>query len=225
MKKPIWLSWSSGKDSAYSFYELSRGSEYEITGLVTTVTKTFDRVSMHGTRRDILHWQADTLGVPLYEVEIPAPCTNAIYESTMSELITKAKAAGVAHMAFGDLFLEDVKAYRERMLQDTGITPVFPLWARDTRRLSQAIVDDGFRATITCVDPKQLAPHFVGRLYDHQFLADLPPSVDPCGENGEFHSVVTAGPIFNESLSVRNGDIVRRDGFVFADVQKDLLIV
>ena len=216
----VWLSWSSGKDSAFALKTLIESEDYEVTGLVTTVTEKFGRVSMHATRLSLLRRQADRLSIPLEIVSIPFPCTNEIYESKMRALIEKAVLQDVTHMALGDIFLEDVRKYRETQLQGTGITPIFPLWGLDSKKLSRQLASEGFKAKITCVDPKQLSQDFVGRDYGDAFLDDLPDGVDPCGENGEFHSFVYEAPIFSSAINVTVGDIVTRDGFVFADVMQ-----
>jgi uncharacterized protein (TIGR00290 family) len=196
-----------------------RARELEVLGLLTTLTRDFGRVSMHGVREEILDRQAEALGLPCRKVLIPAGCTNADYERAMGETLSAARAQGVSRLVFGDLFLEDVRAYRERTLSGTGITPVFPLWGRDTRQLAREIVDSGVAATVVCVDPRALPKSFAGRPFDADFLADLPKGVDPCGENGEFHTCVTGGPMFRQPIRVVAGDTVARDGFVFADLR------
>ena len=213
-----WLSWSSGKDSAWSLENLRRGGEHEVTGLFTTVNAQFDRVAMHAVRRTLLEAQAKAAGLDLHVIDIPYPCPNADYERIMGAFVAKAQAHGVAAMAFGDLFLADIRAYRERQLADTGIAPLFPLWERDTRKLAAEMIDGGLVAHLTCVDPRKLDRAFAGRRFDHALLADLPAGIDPCGENGEFHTFVSAGPMFRAAIPVRCGDVVERDGFVFADM-------
>jgi uncharacterized protein (TIGR00290 family) len=212
------LSWSSGKDSAWTLARLRAEGRFEIVGLVTTLNEQFARVAMHGVRAALLGQQAEAAGVPLWPVPLPHPCPNEEYEARMRALIARAQAAGVTHMAFGDLFLEDVRAYRERMLAGSGIEPVFPLWGSDTRALAREMVAGGLRAVLTCVDPRKLDGAFAGRAFDAQLLADLPPGVDPCGENGEFHSFCFAGPMFRHTIDIDVGERVERDGFLFADL-------
>ncbi|MEE9208747.1 MAG: ATP-binding protein [Gemmatimonadota bacterium] len=214
----VWLWWSSGKDSAWALHVLGDDPALQITGLVTTVTADFDRVSMHAVRTEIVRRQAEAAGLPLHLVEIPYPCDNATYEARARSLIEAARSSGVRAMAFGDLFLEDVRAYREDLLAGSGIEPMFPLWGLDTAELSAAMITGGLEATVTCVDPGQLAVTFAGRAYDASFLEDLPAEVDPCGENGEFHTCATAGPMFSGRIEVCPGKILTRDGFVFADL-------
>jgi uncharacterized protein (TIGR00290 family) len=213
-----WLSWSSGKDSAWSLQALRRGGEAQVTALFTTVNAAFDRVAMHAVRRALVEAQAKAAGLALHLIEIPYPCPNADYERIMGAFVAKAKAQGVEAMAFGDLFLDDIREYRERQLAGTGIAPLFPLWGRDTRALAREMIAGGLVAHVTCVDPRKLDASFAGRTFDPAFVADLPPGTDPCGENGEFHSFVSAGPMFRAPLQVRRGDIIERDGFVFADL-------
>jgi len=213
-----WMSWSSGKDSALALYHAMRGGEVEPIGLLTMVNAEFDRVAMHGVRRALLDAQAAALGLPLHVVELPWPCSNEAYEQLMSAAVSTAVSAGVEVMIFGDLFLEDVRAYRERMLDGTGLRPLFPLWQRPTGELAQELVRSGMRAVVTCVDRAQAPPELAGRWYDEDFLAGLPPGVDRCGENGEFHTVVVDGPDFSAPIPVAVGEVVERDGFVFADV-------
>jgi uncharacterized protein (TIGR00290 family) len=212
-----WLSWSSGKDSAWSLNVL-RAGEAEVTALFTTVNAAFDRVAMHAVRRELLEAQARAAGLDLHVIEIPHPCPNADYERIMGAFVEKARAQGVEAMAFGDLFLADIRAYRERQLAGTGIAPLFPLWGRDTRTLANDMIDGGLEAHITCLDPAKLDRAFAGRAFDRAFLADLPDGVDPCGENGEFHTFVTAGPMLRVPIATRVGDVIERDGFVFADL-------
>ena len=212
------VSWSSGKDSAYALWEARRAGELDIVGVLTTVTAAFERVSMHGVRELLLDRQAAELGLSCRKIRIPSPCPNEVYEALMGRALAEAKAEGITHFVFGDLFLEDIRAYREAKLEAVGVRAVFPLWGRDTRALSLAMLEHGFRARTTCIDPQQLAPSFAGREFDARFLSELPPSVDPCGENGEFHTFVTAGPMFAHEIAVRPGEVVERDGFVFADL-------
>jgi uncharacterized protein (TIGR00290 family) len=219
MTKPkLLLSWSSGKDSAWTLHRLRVQNDYEIVGLVTTMNEEFRRVAMHAVREELLEAQAHATGLPLWRVPLPHPCPNAEYEARMRTLIERARAANVTHMAFGDLFLEDVRAYRERQLADTGITPVFPLWGLDTATLAREMLRNDLRALLTCVDPRLVAREFAGREFDERLLAALPLQADPCGENGEFHTFCYAGPMFRIPIAIRAGDIIERDGFVFADV-------
>lgn len=192
--------------------------EFEITALLTTINRTHDRVAMHAVREALLDAQAAAAGLPLVKVGIPSPCPNEIYERAMAEAMAQAGAEGVTHMIFGDLFLEDIRKYREENLAKCGIAPVFPLWGRDTRILAQEMLAGGLRAYLTCVDPKKLDASFAGRSFDEKLLADFPSGIDPCGENGEFHTCVVAGPMFTSPVPITAGEIVERDGFVFADL-------
>jgi uncharacterized protein (TIGR00290 family) len=212
------LAWSSGKDSAWSLHVLRQQGEVEVVGLLTTVNQAFDRVAMHAVRRELLAAQAAAVGLPLTTVEIPYPCSNAEYEAAMAAAMARARGDGVAAVAFGDLFLEDVRRYREDRMHGTGLAPLFPIWGIPTDVLARRMVDAGLRARLTCVDPKKLPPTFVGRDFDAALLADLPADIDPCGERGEFHSFAYAGPMFERPVPIRNGDVVDRDGFVFADL-------
>jgi uncharacterized protein (TIGR00290 family) len=219
MSRPrLLLSWSSGKDSAWALHRLRQSHDFEIVGLVTTVNETHARVAMHGVREVLLRAQAEAAGLPLWRVPLPHPCPDVEYEDRMRALIGRAHAAGVTHMAFGDLFLEDVRAYRIRQLAGTGIEPVFPLWGLPTAALARDMLAAGLRATLSCVDPRQLASAHAGRAYDMALLDALPDGVDPCGERGEFHTFCHAGPMFRAPLAVTTGGIVERDGFVFADI-------
>jgi uncharacterized protein (TIGR00290 family) len=218
MKKKALLSWSSGKDSAWALHVLRQQGEYEVTGLITTINSAFDRVAMHSTRRALVEQQAEAAALPLIAVSLPWPCSNADYERIMKTVCDQAVARGVSAIAFGDLFLADIRAYRERQLKDTGLEPLFPLWQIPTGELARKMVSAGLQAKLVCVDPRKLAPEFAGRDFDEQFLADLPPEVDPCGENGEFHSFVHAGPMFSQEIPVVTGERVQRDGFWFCDV-------
>jgi uncharacterized protein (TIGR00290 family) len=221
MADEVWLCWSSGKDSAWALRELQREPGVRVTTLVTTMNTTFDRVAMHAVRRELVERQARAAGLSLEAVEIPWPCSNAEYEESMRRLVERALAAGVTRMAFGDLFLEDVRAYREKMLAGTGLEPSFPLWGRDTKELAAEMVAEGLEAVVTCVDPKALDPGFAGHRFDAGFLASLPADVDPCGERGEFHTFACNGPMFEAPIAVRSGEVVQRDGFVFADLLPD----
>jgi len=218
MKPRLWLSWSSGKDSAWALHALRRQDAYEICGLLTTINATAERVAMHAVRETLLEKQAEAAGLPLIKVPIPYPCPNEAYEAAMTRAMDRAKDEKVAVMAFGDLFLEDVRRYRIEKLAPTGIDPVFPIWGIPTDRLAREMVTAGLRAHITCVDPKQLDPKFAGRVFDDGFLDDLPDGVDPCGENGEFHSFAFAGPMFKAPIKVVPGETVERDGFLFSDL-------
>jgi uncharacterized protein (TIGR00290 family) len=214
---PFALSWSGGKDSALALWTLRRRL-HEPKALITTVTESYERISMHGVRRELLARQAEELGIPLVEVVIPASCVNDVYEARMAEAFAAAPLAGVEAVAFGDLFLEDVRAYREERLAAAGRCGLFPLWGKDTAALAREFTDAGFEATLVCVDPRALDASFAGRRYDERLLRDLPPGVDPCGENGEFHTFVAAGPIFAAPIAYELGEVVERDGFVFCDL-------
>jgi uncharacterized protein (TIGR00290 family) len=191
----------------------------DIVGLLTTVTGPFDRVSMHGVRSEVLEAQAKALGLPVHSVPIPYPCPNEVYEREMARALATLASEGVSQVIFGDLFLQEVRSYREEKMAATGLVPLFPLWGRDTRRLAEEMVAAGLEATIVCLDPRQLPARFAGRKFDARLLSELPPEVDPCGERGEFHTCVTAGPMFDRPLDVRPGPVVERDGFVFADLE------
>jgi uncharacterized protein (TIGR00290 family) len=217
MKRTL-LSWSSGKDSAWSLYLLRQQNEHEIVGLLTTFNEAANRVAMHAVRRNLVEAQAEAIGIPLWDVDLPWPCANADYERIMMETCKAAVRAGIECIAFGDLFLTDIRAYRENQLENSGLQPIFPVWGMPTRELAHSMIESGVRAKLTCVDPKVLAPEFVGKEFDEQLLSGLPPEIDPCGENGEFHTFVYAGPMFQHALSVGVGEIVSRDGFVFADL-------
>jgi uncharacterized protein (TIGR00290 family) len=212
------LSWSGGKDSALALYELREHSGSPPHALITTVTADYGRISMHGVRRELLVRQAQAAGLPLVEVEIPANCSNDVYEQRVGQALAEAPLAGTDTIAFGDLFLADIREYREERLRRVGKNAVFPLWGRDTGALAREFIAAGFEAVIVCVDPRRLDRSFAGRRFDAELLADLPPDVDPCGENGEFHTFVHAGPIFTAPIACQVGDTVTRDGFVFCDV-------
>jgi len=216
--KRVLLSWSSGKDSAWTLHILRQDPSIEVCALVTTLNSEFDRVAMHGVRRTVLEAQAAAAGLPLWAIPLPWPCSNEIYEKLMAEACRRALEEGIEAVAFGDLFLEDVRAYRVRQLAPTGLEPLFPLWQIPTDRLARDMIAGGLRARLTCIDTEQLAPEFAGREFDEALLRDLPPGADPCGEKGEFHSCVYAGPMFKAPLSIESGEIVRRERFVFADV-------
>jgi uncharacterized protein (TIGR00290 family) len=212
------LAWSSGKDSAWALHRLREEGEVEVIGLLTTINEAFDRVAMHAVRVELLRAQAQAVGLPLWPVMIPSPCSNEQYATAMRAAIDRARAEGVTVMAFGDLFLEDIRRYREEQLRGTGIEPRFPLWGLPTGELARAMIEGGLRARLTCVDPRKIDPSFAGRELDGALLADLPETVDPCGENGEFHSFAYDGPMFRHPVAIRAGEVVERDGFVFADL-------
>lgn len=212
------MSWSSGKDSALALHEVLQDDGIDVVGLLVTMNSDSDRVAMHAVRRTLLEKQAAALGLPLHLVQLPWPCPNSEYERLLTEALDAARADGVDAIVFGDLFLADIRAYREQQLADTGIEPLFPLWQRPTRALAEQMLDVGIEAVLTCVDPAKLPPSYAGRRFDKALLDELPGHVDPCGENGEFHTFVIAGPDFAASLDVEVGEVVERDGFVFADV-------
>jgi uncharacterized protein (TIGR00290 family) len=213
--------WSGGKDSAMALHALRKGRDYRITALLTTITEEYDRISMHGVRRALLERQAESLGLPLHAVLIPPQCINATYEERMKESLALHFARGVRRVAFGDIFLEDLRVYREKNLAQVGMQALFPVWKRDTRELAREFVRLGFRAITVCVDPRVLDASFAGRELDKSFFADLPPAVDACGENGEFHTFVFDGPIFQTPIPCRVGEKVLRDGFCFCDLQPE----
>jgi uncharacterized protein (TIGR00290 family) len=217
------LAWSSGKDSAFCLHVLRQAAARDplaprVAGLLCTVNETHDRVAMHAVRRELLARQAQAAGLPLLEVNIPSPCSNETYERAMGAALAAARADGITHVAFGDLFLVDIRRYREDKLAGTGIAPLFPLWGRPTRELADEMLAAGLVAHLTAVDPRQVPAALAGRRWDHALLAELPPTADPCGENGEFHTFVSAGPMFSRPIAVRAGEVVVRDGFVFADM-------
>ena len=217
--EPVLVAWSGGKDCALALRATVADPETRVAALLTTVTEEYGRISMHGVRRSLLLAQAASLGLPLVEVGIPADCPNELYEARMrSALDGQVRERGIRGVVFGDLFLEDVRAYRERQLAGTGVRGVFPLWGRATRELARELIDDGFRATVCVVDPRRVHPAFAGRAYDRPLLSDLPADVDPCGENGEFHTFVHDGPIFARPVSFELGVLVERDGFWFRDL-------
>ncbi len=215
----ILVSWSSGKDSGWMLHVLRSGGMGHPAALLTSVNESANRVAMHGVRTDVLRAQADAAGLPLVVVPLPSPCPNEIYEERMSTACRAAVADGFTHVAFGDLFLEDVRRYREERLAGTGLTPMFPLWGRPTAALAREMIHGGLEARLTCVDPRSIPAVFAGRAYDAGFLEELPPSADPCGERGEFHTCVLAGPMFSKRIDVEAGVTVERDGFVFADLR------
>lgn len=221
MKKRTLLSWSSGKDSAWALHVLRQHLDIDVVGLFCTVNQEFERVAMHAVRIELLHKQAENAGLPIKIIRIPYPCSNTNYKAIMKGFIEEAKQEGIVCFAFGDLFLEDVRKYRETNLADTGITPIFPLWGIPTRKLSDEMVNSGLRAKITCVDPKHLSSDFAGKEYDKLFLDQISADVDPCGENGEFHSFAFDGPMFKNAVKISVGETVYRDGFIFVDLLPD----
>ena len=214
----ILVSWSSGKDSAWMLHVLKQDPSAEIGGLLTTMNEQFDRVAMHAVRRRLLEAQAKAARIPLRTVPLPWPCTNDEYEARMRTAVAQAVAEGFTHVAFGDLFLEDVRKYREEKLAGTGLTPLFPIWGIPTDALAEQMIDSGLRSVLTCINPKHLDRSFAGRQFDRSLLSDLPASVDKCGERGEFHSFAWDGPMFDRPVPISIGEVVDRDGFVFADV-------
>lgn len=212
------ISWSSGKDSAWALCEARAAGLADVVGAITTFSEIYDRVAMHGVRASLLERQIAALGLPSLKVMLPTPCSNEIYEARFAAACEQLQRDGIRHIVFGDLYLEDIRAYRERQLAALGMTPIFPLWRRPTAALARAMIAGGLVAHLVCVDPRRLAREFAGRRFDARLLEELPPDVDPCGENGEFHTVVTAGPMFAAPIPVRPGEVVERDGFVFADV-------
>ena len=215
---PVVMSWSGGKDSALTLWRLRQNPAFGVRALLTTITEAYDRISMHAIRESILTRQASEIGLPVVRVPIPPDCPDALYQERMSEALDDPRIADVLHLAFGDLFLEDVRASRESQLATAGKQGVFPLWGEDTAELARSFIKNGFRAVLTCVDPRRLDESFAGRYFDESLLRDLPEGVDPCGENGEFHTLVFEGPIFSRPIRVEVGEIVRRAGFVFCDV-------
>lgn len=218
MGPKAFVSWSSGKDSAFALHEARRLGTADVVGLLTTVNEVHHRVAMHGTRESLLDRQVAATGLPCLKIPLPSPCPNEVYEARMAEACAHIRAQGVRHIVFGDLFLEDIRAYREARLREAGMEGVFPLWQRDTRVLAREMIDSGLVAHLVCVDPRRIDRRFAGRRYDTDLLAELPDTVDPCGENGEFHTAVSAGPMFAAPIPVEPGKVVERDGFVFADV-------
>ncbi|MCA9700629.1 MAG: adenine nucleotide alpha hydrolase [Myxococcales bacterium] len=212
------MSWSSGKDSCFALHELGRAGEHEIVGLLTTVNAEFDRVAMHGVRHQLLRLQAEALGLPLRVVELPYPCSNEEYQRRMGAFVEQVRREGVEAVMFGDLFLEDIRAYREEQLAGTGLHPIFPLWGRDTRTLAAEMLAAGIVATLSCVDTRVLPASLLGRRWDAALLAELPAGVDPCGERGEFHTFVSDGPGFSRAIAIEVGETVIREGFAYADL-------
>lgn len=218
MKKRTLLSWSSGKDSAWALHVLRRQSDMDVVGLFSTVNQEFERVAMHAVRNELLQQQAESVGLPIQVIPIPNPCSHAEYENIMGEFIAQVKEQRMDCIAFGDLYLEDIRKYREEKLDGTGITPTFPLWGKDTEALSKEMVEGGLRAIITCIDPRTMPSAFAGKEYNASFLEQIPAGVDPCGENGEFHSFAFDGPMFKSAVNIRVGETVSRDGFIFTDL-------
>ena len=218
MPVPVVFSWSGGKDSAMALHSVLRNPDYQVVSLLTTVTEQYERISMHGVRSELLRRQADSIGLPVEEVRIPPQCPNSIYETRMAEAVLRFRERGSMHFAFGDIFLEDLRSYREEKLLRANVSALFPIWKVDTRGLAARFVKDGFRAIVVCVDPRKLDTSFAGRELDAAFFRDLPPSVDPCGENGEYHTFVFDGPIFRSAVPVQIGQVVERDSFVFCDL-------
>jgi uncharacterized protein (TIGR00290 family) len=217
-RKRVVVSWSSGKDSAWSLHELRRRGDVEVVALVTSFNQEFGRAAMHGVRKELVEAQARAAGLPLWSAWLPWPCTNAVYEQRMGEIWARARAEDVEAVAFGDLFLEDVRVYRERQMKEAGLEPLFPVWGRETGALAREIIGAGVKARLTCVDPKRLDGRFAGREFDLGLLDEMPEGVDACGENGEFHTFVWAGPMFEGEIGVKGGEVVAREGFVFADL-------
>ena len=218
MRAALVFSWSGGKDSAMALHSLLRNPDFEVVALLTTVTETYDRISMHGVRRELLHRQAESIGLPVEEVTIPPQCPNSVYEERMGETILRYRGRGIRHLGFGDIFLEDLRAYRENKLMPADMTAVFPIWKVDTRELARRFIREKFRAITVCIDPRKLDPSFAGRELEASFFRDLPQDVDPCGENGEFHTFVFDGPIFRQPITVEMGAVVERESFVFCDL-------
>ena len=214
----VLLSWSSGKDSAWALHVLRENPRIEVTGLVTTVNEEYQRVAMHGVRRELLHAQARSARLPLLEVAIPSPCTNDEYEARWLAVMSAPEVGEATTVAFGDLFLEDIRDYRERLMSKVSLGTMYPVWGRDTRELAEEMIDAGTRAILTCIDPKVLPREFAGRSFDYELLRDLPEGVDPCGENGEFHTFVHSGPALHEDIEVERGQTIERGGFVFTEV-------
>lgn len=218
MSPKAFISWSSGKDSAFALHEARRLGLADVVGVLTTVNEVHDRVAMHGVRNTLLDRQIAELGLPAIKVPLPSPCPNEIYEARMAEATARIKAQGVRHMIFGDLFLEDIRAYRDQKLAAANMEAIYPLWRRETRALAEEMISSGLIAHIVCLDPRRIDRKFAGRRIDRDLLRELPPGIDPCGENGEFHTVVSAGPMFKSAIPVTIGETVERDGFIFTDV-------
>lgn len=217
MQKAV-VSWSSGKDCAFALHQVRTEGRVDVVGLLTTLNEENDRIAMHGVRKELLQMQLEALDLPAEMVMLPMPCDNETYRQRVGLTVEKLRGRGVKQVIFGDLFLEDIRQYREEQMQGCGLDPVFPLWQRDTSQLCRNMVDSGLQAVVTCVDQRVLSAEYLGRQYDHQFLDDLPPDIDPCGENGEFHTLVTAGPMFSWPIAVKIGEKVFRGDFAFVDV-------
>ncbi len=218
LKEPVLICWSGGKDSSLALQAVLSDPAFHVQSLLTTVTEGYDRISMHGVRRTLLLEQAEAVGLPLEEVKIPNACVNETYEEAMRRVLSHYRQEGVRRVVFGDLFLEEIRAYRQKNLARIGMEGLYPLWGLDTRRLAEKFIASGFKAVLVCVDPKQISPEFCGREFDASLLRDLPPSADPCGENGEFHTFVYEGPIFKRPIPIQRGEIVEREGFWFCDL-------
>lgn len=216
----VLLSWSSGKDSAWVLYLLRQMRDVEVVALLTAFNRTADRVSMHAVRRALVEVQADRAGLPLWPVELPSPCSNAVYEEAMAAACRRAVDHGITEIAFGDLFLRDIREYRERQLQGTDLKPLFPIWESPTKDLAATMIQKGVRGKVTCIDPVKLDRSFAGREFDVSFLDALPADIDPCGENGEFHTFVYDSPVFSRPIAIQAGEVLERDGFIFADLLK-----
>jgi len=212
------LSWSSGKDSAWSLHLLRRNPAIDVTALLTTFNGTADRVAMHAVRRELVEAQARRIALPLWSIDLPWPCSNAVYEDLMRDMCRRALQADITAVAFGDLFLQDIRDYRERQMEATGLKPVFPVWQIPTSELAEEMIRAGVKAKVTCIDRSKLDVSYAGREYDREFLSSLPAGIDPCGENGEFHTFVYDAPVFTSAIKVEVGDRLERDGFVFADL-------
>lgn len=219
MKKKALMSWSSGKDSAWALYRLQQDPDIEVVGLFCTVNQEFNRISMHGIRIELLQAQATSINLPLEIIEIPYPCSNVEYERIMGEFVERAKQNNIEHFAFGDLFLEDIRNYREEKLKDSGIIPIFPLWGIPTDQLAQEMIAQGLKTMIICIDSKRTPQEFVGQEFNEHFLETLPENIDPCGENGEFHTFVFDAPMFQQPIEIISGELFERDGFIYADIQ------
>jgi len=224
VKEPVLVCWSGGKDSSLALFEILASENYEVVALLTTVTSGYDRISMHGVRCALLDEQAAAIGLPLRKVTITPAASNADYEAAMHAALLDFKPQGITRVVFGDLFLEDIRKYRDRMLAEIGMTAIYPVWGKDTAHLARDFIEMGFEAVLACVDPKQLDSKYAGRFFDAALLAEFPATVDPCGEKGEFHTFVVAGPIFHRPVKIRRGEVVLRDGFCFCDLLPESLI-
>lgn len=218
MKKKTLVSWSSGKDSAWTLYKLQQQQEFEVVGLFCTFNKKYERGAMHAVRNELIRQQTESIGLPLELIPIPDPCNDSEYKAIMANFIAQVKSQEIEYIAFGDLYLKDIRRYREDSLAGTGITPLFPLWQIPTDKLSNDMVNSGLRAKISCIDPNLMPLSFAGHEYDNTFLKQIPSNIDPCGENGEFHSFVYDGPMFNHKINISIGEVVARNGFVYTDI-------